>query len=122
MSAWEGITNTIVFIIWSMGWIVIILTLVTLPIFLSGMFVAILGTLGHIVFIVLFSVAVIFYIKNFFNILVPFKVNLSTNKNKNSGSTKKTNGTTSNSPNKSSTSQKTNTIFSTSNDLFTYYN
>lgn len=52
-------------------WIIPILVVYGLPIFIAGMLVAILGTMGHIFFLILFAIALLYYFKYVYNIFNP---------------------------------------------------
>ena len=45
-------------------WIIPIMVLYGLPIFIAGILVALVGTLGHMFFIILFTLAVLYYFKH----------------------------------------------------------
>lgn len=52
-------------------WIIPILVVYGLPIFIAGMLVAILGTMGHIFFLLLFAIALLYYFKYVYNVFNP---------------------------------------------------
>lgn len=52
-------------------WLIPILVIYGLPIFIAGMLVAILGTMGHIFFLILFTVALLYYFRYVYKIFNP---------------------------------------------------
>jgi len=52
-------------------WIIPIALIIALPVFIAGMLVAMFGVLGHIFFLLLFFLGVLYYFKNVNNIFNP---------------------------------------------------
>lgn len=48
--------------------IIPIMVLYGLPIFIAGMLVALIGTMGHIFFLILFGLAVMYYLRNVYKL------------------------------------------------------
>jgi predicted membrane protein len=60
--------------LYTVFWYIIpILLIIAVPIFISGIIIALFGTLGHILFITLFAIALLYYVKYLFKIFYPKK-------------------------------------------------